>query len=137
MTELVQRFFAHAAAMLGAGGAAFAGVVPLCCFGFTGVATFVTAIGLGFLVRLDTAVPLLYAVLAVQGLGLALNWRQHRRALALLIWLIGAAMIWYPYEGGVALEVDLFLALVYGGIILLVAAALVDFRLTRLCARSC
>lgn len=79
-------------------------------------------LGLGFLVDHRVAVPILYLALAIALAGLFLSWRDHRRPYFLIAGLLGAVFVLYPFH--TALEVELFLGLLYTGIGLLLLASL-------------
>jgi hypothetical protein len=101
---------ARRATRLGVGGA---GVSAL----LAGLST----LGLGFLVNLGVQMPILYGTLALAlaGVGLA-SWRQRRPA-PLLLGLMGAGAVLYPFHE--ALELWAFHTLIAGGMGLLMLAS--------------
>jgi len=80
----------------------------------------------GLLDRVPTAwqLPLLYGSLAVALLGFGLGWRRHRRLAPGLLFLLGGAVLLYPFHE--ALEVSMLKALVWLGFGLLLGAAMSD-----------
>ena len=104
----------------------------LCCFGWTVLATFLPVIGLGFLVRFDVALHVIWIALALTALGLALSFRRHRRPWPLATAALGAGLLLYPMYH--ALEVDVWLGLMYAGLGLLFISSCLDVWCAR---RSC
>lgn len=92
-------------------------------------AAFLASIGLGFLTDLSVAVPLLYGAVGMIILGLGLSFRRHRRPYALLLAVLGGTFLLYPYH--TVLEVPVFIALVFGGQVLLMTASILDLVLVR------
>lgn len=90
-------------------------------------------LGLGFLVYTANARRLIFAALALSSLCLALSFRHHRRPWPLLAAAAGAGMLLYPFYH--ALEVSLWLGLVYGGLALLSGAAALDSWLSHQAGR--
>ncbi len=121
---------------LGSIGSAFGAFAVLCCFGWTGLATFLPLIGLGFLVRFYTALHLIWAALALTALGLVLSFHRHRRPWPLATAALGAGLLLYPLYN--ALEVDLWLGLLYAGLTLLFLSSSLDvwcaWRMGRKCS---
>ncbi len=120
---------------LGSAGSAFGAFAMLCCFGWTGLATFLPLIGLGFLVRFYVALHVIWIALALTVLGLMLSFRRHRRPWPLSTAAVGAGLLLYPMYH--ALEVDVWLGLVYAGLGLLFLGSGLDvlwaWRMTRVC----
>lgn len=123
---------------LGSAGSAVGGLAVMCCVGWSGLATLLPALGLGFLVYTSNARRLIFVTLAFSALGLALSLRRHRRPWPLLVAVIGAGLLLYPFYH--ALEVSLWLGLVYSGLAFLAVAAALDgwlaYRNGRTCTRS-
>ncbi len=92
-------------------------------------AAFLSSIGLGFLTDLSVAVPILYGAVGVILLGLGLSFRRHRRPYPLLLAILGGPGVLYPYHTG--LDVPVFVALVFGGQVLLITASVLDLVLMR------
>lgn len=67
---------------LGLGGSLFA---ALCCLGFPAVLSFMTAIGLGFLLQDAILLPVLGAFLLVTLYGLYRGFKVHRRKLPMIL----------------------------------------------------
>ncbi len=110
----------------------------LCCFGWTGLATFLPTVGLGFLVRFAVALRLIWIALGITAIGLLLAFRQHRRPWPLGTAALGAGLLVYPLYH--ALEVPVWLGLLYGGLALLFLASALDvwsvWRMTRQCTSA-
>ncbi len=120
---------------LGSAGSAFGAFSMLCCFGWTGLATFLPLIGLGFLVRFYVALHVIWIALALTVLGLMLSFRRHRRPWPLAMAALGAGLLLYPMYH--ALEVDLWLGLVYSGLSLLFLGSVLDVRYAWRTSRRC
>ncbi|MFQ5858071.1 MAG: MerC family mercury resistance protein [Anaerolineae bacterium] len=84
--------------LFGAGGTAFSALAMLVCCGFTGVATLVSAVGLGALVRADVGLPVLYFFLAFNLATLLWSARTHRRTYPVLLSLSGAGLLYYVWN---------------------------------------
>ncbi len=125
-------------AWLGSAGSAFGAFAMLCCFGWTGLATFLPVIGLGFLVRFASALRLIWIALGLSALGLVLSFRLHRRSWPLATAALGAALLLYPMYH--ALEVVIWLGMVYTGLGLLFLSSGLDtwcaWRTTRICPEN-
>lgn len=120
---------------LGPASSAFGGLAVMCCVGWSGLATFLPTIGLGFLIYTANALWLIYLALVFSALGLSLSWRRHRQPWALVIATTGAGLLLYPFYH--ALDVRLWVGMVYSGIVLSFLAALLDGWLTYKTGRSC
>jgi hypothetical protein len=120
---------------LGSAGSAFGTFAMLCCFGWTGLATFLPVIGLGILVRFSVALRVIWIALALTALGLVLSFRRHRRPWPLVVATLGAGLLLYPMYH--ALEVVVWLGMVYSGLAVLFIASVLDGWLTYQAARSC
>lgn len=107
----------------------------LCCFGWTGLASFLPLIGLGFLVRFSTALRLIWVALAVIGIGLTVAFLRHRNPRPLLLGAVGAGLALYPMYH--ALEVALWLGLLYAGLALLFVSAGLDLWTSIRHQRAC
>lgn len=125
----------RALTLLGTSGSAFGGFAMLCCFGWTGLASFLPLIGLGFMVRFAYALRLIWVALAVIAIGLAISFLRHRRPWPLLLGLIGAVLTLYPMYH--ALEVSLWLGLLYAGLALLFVSAGADLWISIRHQRTC
>jgi mercuric ion transport protein len=97
-------------------GAGFAGA---CCLGVTGALSILSAIGAGFLINDAFLIPLYLALLALSGWLLYGTSRAHGNL----------APFWVGVTGAVIAFVGLWIlpALVYGGLILLIAGSVWDF----------
>ena len=93
------------------------------------VAAFFSSLGLWFLVDLRVSVPILYGAVGLILLGLLLSYRRHRRPYAIGLALLGAGAVLFPFHA--ALDVWLFISLVFGGQALLFAASVVEILLAR------
>lgn len=93
------------------------------------VAAFFSSLGLWFLVDLRVSVPILYGAVGLILLGLLLSYRRHRRPYAIGLGLLGAGAVLFPFHA--ALDVWLFITLVFGGQALLLAASSVEIVLTK------
>lgn len=126
---------ASALATVGSFSSAFGGFAMLCCFGWTGLATFLPVIGLGFLVRFSVALRLIWIALALTTIGLALSFCRHRRPWPLATAALGAGLLLYPMYH--ALEVVVWLGMVYAGLGLLFISSGIDvwcaWRMSRIC----
>ncbi len=109
---------------LGPVGSAFGTFAMLCCFGWTGLATFLPLVGLGFLVRFSVALRLIWLTLALTVLGLALSFRRHRQPWPLVTAALGTGLLLYPRYHG--LEVVVLLGLAYSGLGVLFLSAGLD-----------
>ena len=92
-------------------------------------AAFLSSMGLGFLVDLSVAVPILYGAVGFILLGLGLSFRRHRRPEALLLAVLGGGALLYPYHTG--LDVSVFITLVFGGQGLLMTASILNLFLAK------
>lgn len=120
----------------GTGGTAFGGFAMLCCFGWTGLASLLPLVGLGVLVRFGYALRLIWIALAVLALGLGISFRRHRRPWPASIAALGAGLTLYPMYH--ALEVSLWLGLLYSGLAVLFLGAGMDLWFSlRAPAKSC
>jgi mercuric ion transport protein len=72
---------------IGAGGSVFA---ALCCLGTPAIVAVLSAIGLGFLLRVAILIPLLVAFLLATVAGLYLGVRHHGRRMAFIVGVAGA-----------------------------------------------
>lgn len=101
----------------------------LCCFGFTGVSSLMVVLGLAWF---RTHVhPVLYLTLPLNLTLLGLGYSQHRRLLPLALAAAGSLSLLYAYHH--ALDVRLFLGLLYGGGASLLAGAAVELAHQRRC----
>ena len=107
----------------------------LCCFGWTGLASFLPLIGLGILVRFTVALKLVWISLGISAIGLTLSFTRHRRPWPLVTAALGAGLLIYPMYH--ALEVWLWLALLYSGLGGLFMGTALDLRLSIRQARQC
>lgn len=112
---------------IGSGGSAFGGFAMLCCFGWTGLASLLPLLGLGVLVRFNNALRLVWIALAILGVGLLVSFIRHRRPWPFATATLGAGLAVYPMYH--ALEVSLWLGLVYSGLAFLFASAAMDLWL--------
>ncbi len=119
--------------LAGASGATLSAFAMLVCCGFTGVATLVSALGLGVLVRTDVGVPVLYFFLAFNLATLLWSARIHRRPHPVLLSLGGAGLLVYVWNH--ALEVWIWLTLMYTGVALVLTATILNLRFQRRCQR--
>jgi hypothetical protein len=121
---------------LGSTGSAFGGLAVMCCVGWTGLATLLPTLGLGFLVYIENALRLIYAALALHALGLGFSFRRHRRPWPLAAAALGAGLLLYPMYH--ALEVVLWVGMVYTGLGLLFLSSGLDvlcaWRMNRTCS---
>jgi hypothetical protein len=117
--------------LLGAGGATFSALAMLVCCGFTGVANLVSAVGLGMLVRTDVGLPVLYVFLAFNLATLLWSARTHRRPYPVLLSLGGAGLLHYVWNH--ALEVWVWLTVMYAGVALVLLASGLNLWLRRRC----
>lgn len=101
---------------LGVAGSIFA---ALCCLGVPAVFAFVSAVGLGFLLRDAVLVPLLLGFLALTLYGLYDGMRRHGRRAALAAGSAGALALFASIWAG-------SLLLASAGIALLVAASVLN-----------
>ena len=120
---------------LGSAGTIFGTFAMLCCFGWTGLATFLPVIGLGVLVRFSVALRVVWIALALTALGLVLSLRRHGRPWPLMVAVLGAGLLLYPMYH--ALEVVIWLGLVYSGLAVLFSATVLDGWLAYRAARFC
>ena len=120
---------------LGSTGSALGGLAVMCCIGWTGLASFLPTLGLSFLIYTTNAERFIYVTLACSGLGLWLSWRRHICLWPLAVAAIGAGFLLYPFHH--ALDVTLWVGMVYSGLALLFSAATLDSWLTHRAARSC
>ena len=120
---------------LGPAGSAFGGFAVMCCIGWTGLASLLPTLGLGFLVYTANAERLIYVALAFSGLGLGLSWRHHRRPWPLVVAAVGAGLLLYPFYH--ALDVTLWVGMVYSGLAMLFSASALDGWLAYRAARHC
>ena len=120
---------------LGSAGSAFGTFAMLCCFGWTGLATLLPVVGLGFLVRFSVALRVIWVALVLTIFGLVLSLRRHRRPWPLLVAAVGAGLLLYPMYH--ALEVVIWLGLAYSGLAVLFSASVLDGWLAYRAARSC
>ena len=120
---------------VGSTGSAFGGFAMLCCFGWTGLASLLPFIGLGFLVRFTYALRLIWVALAVIGIGLALSFIRHRRPWPIVAGVIGAGLALYPMYH--ALEVSLWIGLLYAGLAMLFVSSGMDFWISIRHQRVC
>ena len=120
----------------GSAGSAFGGFAVMCCVGWTGLATILPTLGLGFLVYTENALRLIYAALALNALGLGLSFRRHRRPWPLAVAALGAGLLLYPMYH--ALEVVVWVGMVYTGLGLLFLSSGLDvwcaWRMTQTCS---
>lgn len=93
------------------------------------VAAFLSSLGLWFLVDLRVSVPILYGAVGLILLGLLLSYRRHRRPYGIALGLLGSGAVLYPFHA--ALEVWLFITLVFGGQALLLSASILEIVLAR------
>ena len=107
----------------------------MCCIGWSGLATLLPTIGFGYFVYVSNARRLIFVALAISALGLTLSLRRHRRPWPLLSAAAGAGLLLYPFYH--ALDVTLWLGMVYSGLALLVVAAGLDGWLVYRAGRSC
>ena len=109
MKDLLKQFSSTA-------GAAFAGA---CCLGVTGALSILTAIGAGFLINDAFLIPLYLVLLALSVWLLYRTSRAHRNL----------APFWAGLTGAMIAFLGLWIlpALVYGGLILLIAGSAWDF----------
>jgi hypothetical protein len=120
---------------LGSAGSTIGGLAVMCCLGWSGLATLLPTLGLGYLVYVSNARRLIFIALAISALGLALSLRRHRRSWPLLAAVAGAGLLLYPFYH--ALDVTLWLGMVYSGLVLLVVAAGLDGWLAYRAGRAC
>jgi hypothetical protein len=120
---------------LGSTGSACGGLAVMCCVGWSGLASFLPTLGLSFLIYTANAERLIYVALVFSSLGLWFSWRRHRRPWPLSMAAIGAGLLLYPFHH--ALDVTLWVGMVYSGLALLFSAAALDSWLTYQAARSC
>ena len=120
---------------LGSTSSAFGGLAVMCCVGWSGLASFLPTLGLSFLIYTANAERLIYVALVFSSLGLWLSWRRHRRPWPLSVAAIGAGLLLYPFHH--ALDVTLWVGMVYSGLALLFSAATLDSWLICRAARSC
>lgn len=120
---------------LGSAGSTFGGLAVMCCIGWTGLASLLPTLGLGFLVYTANAERLIYVALNFSGLGFGLSWRRHRRPWSFIVAAIGAGLLLYPFHH--ALEVTLWVGLVYAGLALLFSASVLDAWLAHRATRYC
>ena len=120
---------------LGSTGSAFGGFAMLCCFGWTGLASFLPLIGVGFLARFTYALRLIWVALAVIGIGLVLSFIWHRRPWPILAGVIGAGLVLYPMYH--TLEVSLWVGLLYAGLVMLFVSSGTDLWITIRAQRAC
>ena len=120
---------------LGSTGSAFGGFALLCCFGWTGLASFLPLVGLGFLVRFTVALKFIWISLAITAIALTLSFLRHRRPWPLAAAVVGAGLLTWPMYHG--LEVSLWLGLLYSGLGVLFFATGLDVWLSIRQARSC
>ena len=98
-----------------------------CCLGFAPLLALLSAIGASFLINDALLTPLLVGFLLLGGFGLFLSMRRHRRRWPFAVHVISAA----------ALMIFTFViyvqALVWLGVVGLIAASVSDFFLKRAC----
>lgn len=95
-------------------------------------------IGLGIFVHFSVALRLIWIALGLTVLGLAVSLLRHRRPWPLLLAAVGAGLVLYPMYH--ALEVPVWLGLLYSGLGLLFVSSALDawstWRTTRVCAAA-
>lgn len=135
MKHLLVLVFERLFPFLGSAGTIFGTFAMLCCFGWTGLATFLPVIGLGVLVRFSVALWVIWIALVLTALGLVLSCHRHRRPWPLAVAVLGAGLLLYPMYH--ALEVIVWLGMAYGGLALLFSAVVFDSWLAYRAAFSC
>ncbi len=89
---------------------------------FAAFASLVGSVGLGFLVRLDILMPILYGSLAVTLAGLWLASRRHRKPYPVVLGALGGACLLYPFH--MPLDLSIFFVLIFTGLGSVLAASL-------------
>lgn len=93
----------------------------VCCVGVAPVVGLLSAVGLGFLIRMTVLVPLLIAALGVTAWGLVRGWSRHRRG----------AVVWVGGIGSVATVIGMFVStpLAFLGLAAVIAVSVWNLRL--------
>lgn len=100
-------------------------VAALCCLGVPAFVTAASAIGLGFLVNDAVLAPLMGVSLLILLVGLGLGWRHHHKPWALVLGVLGGALlavstfVWHARPGS------------YVGIAMIVLASVLNVLLAR------
>lgn len=92
-----------------------------CCLGPPGLATLASVFSLEYFFKMQVQLPILYGLLGLTLIGHTVG-KQPTNKLSLLLVIMGSAMVLYPLH--TALDVWLFRLLIYGGLGLLILAAL-------------
>lgn len=95
--------------------------VGCCGAAFAPLVTGLSAVGLLALIPLEWGMPLLYGALALTLISAALGLRRHLRPYPLLVTLAGVGAILVPFHE--ALDVEVFTALIWTGLALLLLGA--------------
>ncbi|MBI4642107.1 MAG: hypothetical protein HY731_15575 [Candidatus Tectomicrobia bacterium] len=129
--EHCSRRVGHYLDKLGFVGTCFSTVIAMgCCSAFAGsFLSLLSTAGLGFLIRLDIQMPILYTMIALAVGGLLLSFLGHRHPYPLMLGAIGAGAVLYPFHE--ALDLSIFFTLIYGGLGCLFLACLWEMLLRR------